>query len=182
MNSLITKKCNQCGLIKNANEFYENKAYKYGLRTPCKKCISEKNILKNNLLILRRIIAKPICARKGCRNQISKFKRKYCSNECQYEILKKVSRKQWEKQKNDPEYKKYHSQKAMEYQRRQEALGNCIVCGKQATVDLKEMPMRYCETHRIQHAIRNKNRYFLEHPYSVYEKAIIKKLREIYDK
>lgn len=77
----MTKRCKDCGSIKESNEFY-------GLQGECKECtkarikVSSRNIKRNCL----------ICAKEfgTCKSEIRRGGGKTCSRECFYEYLRKT--------------------------------------------------------------------------------------------
>lgn len=158
------KECSSCHIPKDISEFQLDPRYTGGHKGQCRKCINARSAIRSARYRLELIKNKPKCSRKGCINQIPKFRNKYCSIECTSLLKESNSKEQWQKQKIDPEYRKYHVEKARAYQKRQKALGNCVICGKKSVLNKKGLPSVYCEYHKIQANLRSKNNHKNDNP------------------
>jgi len=155
------KTCNSCHVPKDYSEFYKFERNKDGHRKQCIKCYLSKSKETRDKRVL---LNKPICDRPGCLNKIPFYKSKYCSDFCRHEHQKIKYKEnghykiEWQKLKLKPGYKEYHREKALDWQHKQQSLGNCTTCGKKARLNRKGLPSASCEYHFIKNKKRANDR------------------------
>lgn len=114
--TLETKTCTRCEIKKRLDDFQKDRRYRSGRHSWCWDC---KRTQTNQYNHNKALAAKGYCARPGCTNRIPLRRQLYCGPECAALVYESQVKAQWQKQKQDPNYKEYHRIKALEsYHRR----------------------------------------------------------------
>lgn len=128
----MNKVCHKCHEEKELlTNFFPDVRYTGGYNHTCKTCRNEANIALAKEKTRTRERGNCLQCGKSLTGLLNR--RKFCSDPCGYIYNMKAM---WGKQKVRPGYAAYHAKKARDWQKKQQARGNCVTCGKKLDTNL----------------------------------------------